>query len=297
MNWITDFVRPKVKKVTIKEDIADNLWIKCPVCGKMLFSKELKKSMYVCTECGHHLRLFVDKRLKMLFDGEYNEIELPQPKEDPLKFKDSKKYTDRLRSYRKSTGHNDAIRVAHGEIGGIPCVVAAMDFAFMGGSMGMAVGEGIVKAAELSMRNNYPLIIVTASGGARMQEGILSLMQMARTTAAINQVKEKGIPYISILTDPTTGGVSASFAMLGDVHIAEKGCIIGFAGARVIEQTIREKLPEGFQRAEYLLEHGMVDIVVTRSEMKDTLVNVISILTHKKPFINRPLLEDKTNPA
>lgn len=293
MNWITDFVRPKVKKVTTKEEIADNLWIKCPVCGQMLFSKELKKSMYVCTKCGHHLRLFVDKRLKMLFDGEYNEIALPHMKEDPLKFKDSKRYIDRLRTYRKNTGSNDAIRVAHGEIGGIPCVVAAMDFAFMGGSMGMAVGEGIVKAAELSARNNYPLIIVAASGGARMQEGILSLMQMARTTAAINQVKEKGIPYISILTDPTTGGVSASFAMLGDIHIAEKGCIIGFAGARVIEQTIREKLPEGFQRAEYLKEHGMVDIVVTRSEMKDTLVKVISILTHKKPAINRPLLENK----
>ena len=294
MNWITDFVRPKVQKVTVKgEDIADNLWEKCPVCGKMLFSKELKKTMYVCTECGHHLRLFVDKRLKLLFDGEYEEIALPHPKEDPLKFKDSKRYIDRLRNYRKATGHNDAIRVAHGEIGGIPCVVAAMDFAFMGGSMGMAVGEGIVKAAELSARNNYPLIIVTASGGARMQEGILSLMQMARTTAAINQVKEKGIPYISILTDPTTGGVSASFAMLGDVHIAEKGCIIGFAGARVIEQTIREKLPEGFQRAEYLLEHGMVDIVVTRAEMKETLVKVISILTHKKPSISRPLLENK----
>ena len=199
MNWITDFVRPKVKKVTIKDDdIADNLWIKCPVCGKMLFSKELKKSMYVCTACDHHLRLFVDKRLKMLFDGEYNEIALPHPKEDPLKFRDSKKYIDRLRTYRKNTGVNDAIRVAHGEIGGIPCVVAAMDFAFMGGSMGMAVGEGIVKAAELSAKNNYPLIIVTASGGARMQEGILSLMQMARTTAAINQVKEKGIPYVSI---------------------------------------------------------------------------------------------------
>ncbi len=293
MNWITDFVRPKVKKVTPKEEIADNLWIKCPVCGQMLFSKELKKSMYVCTKCGHHLRLFVDKRLKLLFDGEYNEIALPHMKEDPLKFKDSKRYIDRLKTYRKNTGSNDAIRVAHGEIGGIPCVVAAMDFAFMGGSMGMAVGEGIVKAAELSARNNYPLIIVASSGGARMQEGILSLMQMARTTAAINQVKEKGIPYISILTDPTTGGVSASFAMLGDVHIAEKGCIIGFAGARVIEQTIREKLPEGFQRAEYLKEHGMVDIVVTRSEMKDTLVKVISILTHKKPAITQQLLESK----
>ena len=239
------------------------------------------------------IRLYVDKRLKMLFDGEFNEIALPKVKEDPLKFKDTKRYTDRLKAYRKSTESNDAIRVAQGDIGGIPCVVAAMDFSFMGGSMGMAVGEGIVKAAEVSARNNYPLIIVASSGGARMQEGILSLMQMARTTAAINQVKEKGIPYISVLTDPTTGGVSASFAMLGDVHIAEKGCIIGFAGARVIEQTIREKLPEGFQRAEYLREHGMVDIVVTRQELKNELVKVISILTHKKPALNTALLENR----
>lgn len=293
MNWLTDFVRPKIKK-TAPIEIADNLWVKCPDCGQMLFSKELKKSMYVCTRCGHHLRLYVDKRLKMLFDnGEYTPIAVPSLKEDPLKFKDSKKYTDRLRTYRKSTGHDDAIRVAKGEIGGIPCVVAAMDFAFMGGSMGMAVGEGIVKAAEICAKNNYPLITVSASGGARMQEGILSLMQMARTTAAINQLKDKGIPFISILTDPTTGGVSASFAMLGDVNIAEKGCLIGFAGPRVIEQTIREKLPEGFQRAEYLKEHGMVDIVVTRSEMKDTLVRVISILTHVKPAVQTLALENK----
>ena len=218
----------------------------------------------------------------MLFDnGEYNEISLPRTKEDPLKFRDSKKYTDRLKTYRKATGNDDAVKVAQGEIGGITCVVAALDFSFMGGSMGTAVGEGIVKAA------------VAASGGARMQEGILSLMQMARTTAAINMVKEKGLPFISVLTDPTTGGVSASFAMLGDIHIAEKGCVIGFAGARVIEQTIREKLPDGFQRAEYLKEHGMVDIVCTRDELKNELVKVISILTHNKPRLNTPLLDNK----
>ena len=293
MNWLTDFVRPKVKKTTTKE-IADNLWTKCPNCGQMLFSKELKKSSYVCTKCGHHLRLYIDKRLKMLFDnGEYNEVSLPRTKEDPLNFRDSKKYTDRLKAYRKSTGNDDAIKVAQGEIGGINCVVAAMDFSFMGGSMGTAVGEGIVKAAEIAMKGNYPLITVTASGGARMQEGILSLMQMARTTAAINMVKEKGLPFVSVLTDPTTGGVSASFAMLGDVHIAEKGCVIGFAGARVIEQTIREKLPEGFQRAEYLKEHGMVDIVVERSQLKNELVKVISILTHTKPSVTTLAIEKK----
>lgn len=286
MNWLTDFVRPKVKKITTKE-IADNLWTKCPNCGQMLFSKELDKSNYVCIKCEHHLRLATKKRLEMLFDnGEYREIALPKIKEDPLGFKDSKKYADRLKSYRKATGEDDAIKVAQGEIGGITSVIAAMDFSFMGGSMGTAVGEGIVKAAEVAMKNNCPLITIAASGGARMQEGILSLMQMARTTAAINMVKEKGLPFISIMTDPTTGGVSASFAMLGDVHIAEKGCMIGFAGARVIEQTIREKLPEGFQRAEYLKEHGMVDIVATRDEMKNELVKVISILTHHKPQLN-----------
>ena len=233
------------------------------------------------------------KRFALLFDNsEYKLITLPKLKEDPLNFRDSKKYSDRLRSYRKATGAEDAIRVAQGEVGGVTCIIAAFDFSFMGGSMGTMVGEGIVKAAEIAMRGNYPLITISASGGARMQEGILSLMQMARTTAAVNMVKEKGLPFISILTDPTTGGVSASFAMLGDVHIAEKGCVIGFAGARVIEQTIREKLPEGFQRAEYLKEHGMVDIVVHRREMRDTLIRVVGILMHKKPQLNIPALEN-----
>ena len=293
MNWLSDFVRPKIKKITTKE-IADNLWTKCPECGKMLYTKELEKNEYICASCDHHLRMPILKRFAMLFDnGEYKLITLPKLVEDPLNFKDSKKYTDRLRSYRKATGADDAIRVAQGEIGGITCVIAAIDFSFMGGSMGTAVGEGIVKAAEIATRGNYPLITIAASGGARMQEGILSLMQMARTSAAVNMVKEKGLPFISILTDPTTGGVSASFAMLGDIHIAEKGCVIGFAGARVIEQTIREKLPEGFQRAEYLKEHGMVDIVVRRPEMRDTLVRVISILLHQKPQVNTLAIENK----
>lgn len=293
MNWLSDFVRPKIKKITTKE-IADNLWTKCPQCGQMLFTKELEKNNFICSSCDHHLRLPLNKRFEMLFDnGEYKLITLPKLQEDPLNFKDSKKYTDRLKSYRKATGSDDAIKVAQGEIGGITCVVAAFDFSFMGGSMGTAVGEGIVKAGEIAMRGNYPLITISASGGARMQEGILSLMQMARTTAAVNMVKEKGLPFISVLTDPTTGGVSASFAMLGDIHIAEKGCVIGFAGARVIEQTIREKLPEGFQRAEYLKEHGMVDIVVRRPELKDELVKVLSILTHRKPQLDTKLLENR----
>ena len=293
MNWLSDFVRPKIKKITTKE-IADKLWTKCPQCGQMLFTKELEKNNFICSSCDHHLRLPLNKRFEMLFDnGDYKLITLPKLQEDPLNFKDSKKYTDRLKSYRKATGSDDAIKVAQGEIGGITCVVAAFDFSFMGGSMGTAVGEGIVKAGEIAMRGNYPLITISASGGARMQEGILSLMQMARTTAAVNMVKEKGLPFISVLTDPTTGGVSASFAMLGDIHIAEKGCVIGFAGARVIEQTIREKLPEGFQRAEYLKEHGMVDIVVRRPELKDELVKVLSILTHRKPQLSTKLLENR----
>ena len=279
MNWLTEIVRPKIKKTTPKE-IADNLWVRCPNCNQMLFSKELKDSHYVCTACGHHLRLYVEKRFRLLFDDEqYTLVGLPVVQDDPLKFKDIQKYSDRLKSNRKKTGCQDAIQVARGKIGSIASVVAAMDFSFMGGSMGIAVGEGIVKAAKLALKDKEPLITVTASGGARMQEGMLSLMQMARTTAAINELKEAEIPFISILTDPTTGGVSASFAMLGDVNIAEKGCLIGFAGQRVIEQTIHEKLPEGFQRAEYLLEHGMVDMVVDRAHMKEELVKVLSALT------------------
>ena len=227
MNWLSDFVRPKIKKITTKE-IADNLWTKCPECGQMLFTKELEKNNYICTSCDHHLRLPINKRFEMLFDGgEYKLITLPKLKEDPLNFKDSKRYTDRLKSYRKATGNEDAIKVAQGEIGGITCVVAAMDFSFMGGSMGTYVGEGIVKAGELAMRGNHPLITITASGGARMQEGILSLMQMARTTAAVNMVKEKGLPFISVLTDPTTGGVTASFGLLGDIILAEPKALIG----------------------------------------------------------------------
>ena len=279
MSWLTEIVRPKIKKTTPKE-IADNLWVRCQNCNQMLFSKELKDSHYVCTACGHHLRLYVEKRFKLLFDDEkYTLVNLPSVQDDPLKFKDIQKYADRLKSNRKKTGCEDAIQVARGKIGKIDSVVAAMDFSFMGGSMGIAVGEGIVKAAKLALKDKQPLITVAASGGARMQEGMLSLMQMARTTAAINDLKEAGIPFISILTDPTTGGVSASFAMLGDVNIAEKGCLIGFAGQRVIEQTIHEKLPEGFQRAEYLLEHGMVDMVVDRAHMKEELVKVLSVLT------------------
>lgn len=281
MSWLTDFARPKIKKLKIKE-IADDLWVKCPSCGNMLFTKELEKNLNVCNYCDQHLKLSADKRLEMLFDGgKYKKEAIPEVKEDPLKFKDIKKYSDRLKASKKKTGADDAIVVATGKIGGIETSVACFNFSFMGGSMGTRVGEGVVRAAEIALEKNIPLITITCSGGARMQEGVLSLMQMARTTVAIARLKEKGLPFISLLTDPTTGGVSASFAMIGDIHIAEKGCVIAFAGARVIEQTIREKLPEGFQKAEYLKEHGMVDIVVRRSELKSELVKVMSILLNK----------------
>ena len=276
MNWLSDFVRPKIKKTTPKE-IADDLWLKCPGCGELLFSKELKKTWYVCPKCGHHLRLYLDKRLKLLFDGAHTELELPETKEDPLKFRDSKKYTDRLKAYRKATGNQDAIKVATGTIGGIKCVVAALDFAFMGGSMGMAVGEGIVKAAEYAVKHRIPLITVANSGGARMQEGILSLMQMAKTSAALRRHSDAGNFYLTVLTDPTTGGVMASFGMEGDIQIAEPGALIGFAGPRVIEQTIGEKLPAGFQRSEFQLEHGFVDQVVPRDQLRDTLIRVLQL--------------------
>ena len=285
MNWFINIVRPKIQKTTPKE-IANNMWVKCPKCNQMLFSKELKKSLYVCTSCGCHLRLYVDKRLKMLFDDEiYNLIDLPLMQDDPLKFRDSQKYTERLKNNRKLAENHDALKIATGKIGAIDVVVAVMDFTFMGGSMGTVVGEGIVKAAEYALKNKIPLITIASSGGARMQEGVLSLMQMARTVAAINLLKEKGIPYISVLTDPTTGGVSASFAMLGDVNIAEKDSLIGFAGQRVIEQTIREKLPDNFQQAEYLQEHGMVDMVVERQNLKNSLAKILEILTNKNKKI------------
>lgn len=285
MNWFINIVRPKIQKTTPKE-IANNMWVKCPKCNQMLFSKELKKSLYVCTSCGYHLRLYVDKRLKMLFDDEkYTLIDLPIMQDDPLKFRDSQKYTERLKSNRKLAESQDALKIATGKIGGVDVVCAIMDFTFMGGSMGTVVGEGIVKAAELALKNKVPFITIASSGGARMQEGILSLMQMARTVAAIHLLKEKGIPFISVLADPTTGGVSASFAMLGDVNIAEKDSLIGFAGQRVIEQTIREKLPENFQQAEYLQMHGMVDVVVERQNLKEELAKILNILTNKNKKI------------
>lgn len=278
MNWLTNFVRPKIKALMRKEEVPDNLWAKCPSCDHMLFHRDLSENMHVCHHCGHHMRISVSKRLEYLFDdGAYTKVPVPDVATDPLKFKDTKKYTDRLKEYRTKTGSQDVIDVAYGQIGGKSAVVAAFNFAFMGGSMGMAVGEAILTAAELAVKSRCALIVIPASGGARMQEGILSLMQMPRSIIAVEKVKKAGLPYITLLTDPTTGGVSASFAMLGDVAIAEPGAIIGFAGARVIEETIRQKLPEGFQKSEYLLEHGMIDMVVPRKELN---AKIGTLLTH-----------------
>ncbi len=283
MNWLNNYVRPKIRSlVGAKSDVPENLWLQCPSCEQMLFHRDLEANLNVCSNCGHHMRLPARKRLKMLFDkGAFTEIELPDNVADPLKFRDRKRYTDRLRDSRASTGRQDAIIVAHGTIGGQKTVIAVFDFSFMGGSMGIAVGNGIVAGAQLAVLQEAAFIVIPSSGGARMQEGILSLMQMPRTTIAVQQVKEVGLPYIVLLADPTTGGVSASFAMLGDIAVAEPGAIIGFAGARVIEETIREKLPEGFQRAEYLLEHGMIDMVVPRHELPETLGRVIGLLVQK----------------
>lgn len=284
MNWLTNFVRPKIQSLVRPREVPENLWVKCPGCEHMVFHRELEKNLQVCPHCDHHMRLPVKKRLEILFDdGEYKRIELPKVAEDPLKFRDLRKYPDRMKEARAKTGEQDAIIVAHGTIGGCPVVVAAFDFSFMGGSMGMAVGEGLVAAAELAVVQDAALIAIPASGGARMQEGILSLMQMARTTVAVDKVKEKGLPYIVLLTDPTTGGVTASFAMLGDIHVSEPGAVIGFAGQRVIESTIREKLPEGFQRAEYLREHGMVDMVISRHEMAERLGKLLRLLRNRGP--------------
>ena len=285
MNWLKNFVKPKLQKlVGAGKDIPDNLWHKCAECSQMIFHRDLEKHLHVCQHCGHHMRLPARLRLGMLFDGgEYKSAEIAPTADDPLKFRDRRKYMDRLKEARDSTNADDALIVAHGKMGGIGVVIAALDFGFMGGSMGLAVGEGILTSARLAVVQGSALIVVSSSGGARMQEGIHSLMQMPRTTIAIEELREAGLPYIVVLSDPTTGGVSASFAMLGDIAIAEPGAVIGFAGARVIEQTIRETLPEGFQRAEYLLDHGMVDMVVHRQELRDTLIRVLSLLKNQGP--------------
>ena len=279
MNWITNYVRPRINSIFSRREVPENLWTKCDECGTMLFHRELADNLQVCTSCGHHMAIRPRARFAALFDdGVFTEVKVPEPIVDPLKFRDTKKYPDRLKEARAATGEREAMLVAEGEIGRTPIVAAAQDFSFMAGSMGMYVGNAIVAAAERAIESKRPFVLFSAAGGARMQEGILSLMQMPRTTVAVQMLKEAGLPYVVVLTHPTTGGVTASYAMLGDVQIAEPNALICFAGPRVIEQTIREKLPEGFQRAEYLLDHGMLDRVTPRGRMKDELVAIIRML-------------------
>ncbi len=290
MNWISNYVRPRINSLFSRREIPENLWIKCPECGQMLFHRELEDNLRVCTNCEHHMAISPRERFQALFDGGiFTEVEVPAPLADPLHFKDQKRYPDRMRAAQKSTGEREAMLVAEGEIGRTPIVAAAQDFSFMGGSMGMYVGNAIIAAAERAVAMKRPLVLFSAAGGARMQEGILSLMQMPRTTVAVEMVKDAGLPYIVVLTHPTTGGVTASYAMLGDVHISEPNALICFAGPRVIEQTIREKLPEGFQRAEYLLDHGMLDRVTHRKALKDELVTILRMLTGQSPAVKGDL--------
>jgi acetyl-CoA carboxylase carboxyl transferase subunit beta len=285
MNWISNVVPPKIRSF-LRRETPENLWVKCPESGELIFHKDLESNFYVVPGSGYHMRMPTKARLAMLFDGAaYSDLPAPEVPLDPLKFRDIKRYTDRLKENRLKTGANDAVRVCTGRLEGIDVTIAIQDFEFLGGSLGMAAGESIVTGMLRAVEHQTPFIIFTASGGARMQEGIFSLMQMPRTTIAVQRLRAAKLPYIVVLTNPTTGGVTASYAMLGDVHIAEPGAVIGFAGARVIEQTIRERLPEGFQRAEYLQAHGMVDMVVRRHEMRATLARVCSLLTH------RPALE------
>ena len=290
MNWINNYVRPRINSIFSRREVPENLWSKCDECGTMLFHRELSDNLNVCTQCGHHMAISPRDRFAGLFDGGiFVEIDVPQPVTDPLGFKDQKKYPDRMKAAQKKTDEKEAMLIAEGEIGRTPIVAAAQDFSFLGGSMGMYVGNAIIAAAERAVELKRPLILFSAAGGARMQEGILSLMQMPRTTVAVQMLKEANLPYIVVLTHPTTGGVTASYAMLGDVQIAEPNALICFAGPRVIEQTIRETLPEGFQRAEYLLDHGMLDRVTPRTELREELITIVRMLMKKSPAIKGDL--------
>ena len=278
MNWLQKLTPPGVKSIFTKKDTPDNLWVKCPKSNEMFFAADLPGLLHV-TPAGHHMRIGPKLRLQYTFDDEtYETVDIPAVAKDPLKFKDDQKYTDRLKKARNKTGDDDAMSIGVGHIRGIKTVVLVQNFAFMGGSLGMAAGEGFIRAAQYAVENNLPLVAFTAAGGARMQEGALSLMQMPRTTIAVQEMREANLPYIVVLCDPTTGGVTASYAMLGDIHLAEPGALICFAGPRVIEETIREKLPEGFQRAEYLEEHGMIDRVVARRDMRKVLGDILAVL-------------------
>ena len=285
MNWIANFVRPRIKSLMAGRaaETPENLWKKCPSCGEMIFHRDLEAAQNVCPQCGHHMRIGPAERFAAIFDaGVYEELPQPEVPTDPLHFRDERRYTDRLKDARHKTGRQEALSAARGTLDGVNVMVAVQPFDFLGGSLGMGVGEALVQAMQAAVAERRPFILFSSSGGARMQEGILSLMQMPRVTIGVDMLREAKLPYIVVLTDPTTGGVSASYAMLGDIHIAEPGALIGFAGQRVIEQTIRERLPEGFQRAEYLLDHGMVDMVVHRHDLRATLSHVVHLML-KKP--------------
>ena len=290
MNWISNYVRPRINSLFSRREVPDNLWTKCPECSTMLFHRELTEGLNVCPNCEHHLAISPRDRFAALFDGGlFSEIAVPKPVVDPLHFKDQKKYPERMKSAAKTTGETEAMLVVEGKVGRTLIVAAGQDFSFMAGSMGMYVGNAIIAACMRAVEKKCPLVLFSAAGGARMQEGILSLMQMPRTTVALQMLKEANLPFIVVLTHPTTGGVTASYAMLGDVHIAEPNALICFAGPRVIEQTIREKLPEGFQRAEYLLDHGMLDRVTNRRDMRDELITVIRMLMKQGPAVKGDL--------
>ena len=278
MNWLTNVVRPKIRNI-LRRETPENLWIKCPDSGQLVFYKDVEANQFVIPGSNYHMRMSAAARLKSMFDNEtWFDIALPEVPVDPLKFRDERRYVDRLKDARSKTGLNDAVKLGYGKLDGFAAVIGVQDFDFMGGSLGMAAGEAVVKGLETAVEKGCPFVLFAASGGARMQEGILSLMQLPRTTVAVQRIREAGKPYIVVLTNPTTGGVTASYGMLGDVHIAEPGALIGFAGPRVIEQTIREKLPEGFQRAEYLRDHGMVDMVVHRHELRATIAKLCRLL-------------------
>lgn len=298
MSWLDNYVRPRIRQLVRREPPAAELWRQCGECAQMLFQRDLEQADMVCPHCGHHMRIGAEARFQLLFDeGTREDLALPEAPVDPLKFRDSKRYTDRLKDARQKNGDGDALKAAAGSIEGAPAVIAVLDFAFMGGSMGAAVGAGFVAAAEEAVRRRASFVAITASGGARMQEGILSLMQMPRTVAALGLLKDAGLPYVTVLTDPTTGGVSASFAMLGDVAIAEPGAGIGFAGQRVIKETIGQTLPEGFQRAEYLFDHGMIDMVCRRDELKPTIGRVLNLLTQPFAALSEPEPDPVEEPA
>ena len=293
MNWISNYVRPKINAIFSKKDTPENLWQKCPKCGLMLFHREIKDSLSVCNGCGHHMLISPNERLLNLFDGGiYSKIDIDDVIEDPLNFKDTKKYTDRIKETRKKTGEKDAMVLSVGDIGRLKVTVAVQNFLFMGGSMGMSVGNSIIAGVNNSLKFKTPFVLFAAAGGARMQESILSLMQMPRSIVAIQSLKEARLPYIVVLTNPTTGGVTASYAMLGDITIAEPNALICFAGPRVIEQTIGEKLPDGFQKSEYLLEHGMIDMVTSRDKIREKLILLLHILMKKPRAIRGDIKKD-----